>query len=142
MLFVFQRVYRLLFQNHVKMHTVIIGIGSNINASINIPKAMLLLAEIATVNCSSELITTKPIGITDQQDFTNASVNITTELEADELREKLKSIEDKLGRDRTRAKFGPREIDLDIVVFDNEIIDDDYHTRDFLKTLVDTVWKK
>jgi 2-amino-4-hydroxy-6-hydroxymethyldihydropteridine diphosphokinase len=51
-------------------------------------------------------------------------------------------IEDKLGRDRSRPKFGPREIDLDVLMFDGEIVDEDYYTRDFLQILVDQVKKK
>ena len=47
-----------------------------------------------------------------------------------------KKIEDKMGRDRTAPKFGPRNIDLDIVVWNGEIVDDDYYTRDFLQKSV------
>lgn len=124
------------------MHTAIIGIGSNINAKENIQLAMELLSDICVIQDLSPLQTTKPIGITDQDDFSNGAVSVSTQYEAETLRIQLKAIEDKLGRDRTRPKFGPREIDLDIIVFDNEIIDDDYHSRDFVKSLVDIVWKK
>lgn len=124
------------------MHSAIIGIGSNINAMENIHMALELLAKVGIVGELSPLQTTKPIGITDQADFTNGAVAISTQLDVYDLRTQLKLIEDKLGRDRTRPKFGPREIDLDIVVYDNIIIDDDYHSRDFVKTLVDMVWKK
>lgn len=124
------------------MHRVIIGIGSNINAKQNINMAMELLSNVASIVSLSDIITTKPIGITDQADFSNAAVAVQTNLSQEELRHQLKVIEDKIGRDRSRPKFGPREIDLDIVVFDNLIIDDDYHSRSFLKKLVDSVWNK
>jgi len=85
----------------------------------------------------SEMVKTKPIGIDDQPDFTNGAVKISTALNRQNLNLLLKSIEDKLGRDRTVAKFGPRTIDLDIVVWNGEIVDPDYFTRDFLKDSVD-----
>jgi len=44
-----------------------------------------------------------------------------------------------MGRDRTVAKFGPRCIDLDIAVWNGEIVDKDYYTRDFLKKSVDEI---
>nr|WP_321450538.1 2-amino-4-hydroxy-6-hydroxymethyldihydropteridine diphosphokinase [uncultured Carboxylicivirga sp.] len=122
------------------MHKAIIGIGSNINADKNIKEALLLLNKIGQVEKVSEIRITKPIGITDQADFQNGVVLIKTDLHQDALNEQLKIIEDRIGRDRSRPKFGPREIDLDIVVFDNVIVDDDYHSRDFLKELVDSVW--
>nr|WP_319401169.1 2-amino-4-hydroxy-6-hydroxymethyldihydropteridine diphosphokinase [uncultured Carboxylicivirga sp.] len=122
------------------MHKAIIGIGSNINADKNIKEALLLLKKIGQVEKVSEIRITKPIGITDQADFQNGAVLIKTDLHQDGLNEQLKIIEDRIGRDRSRPKFGPREIDLDIVVFDNVIVDDDYHSRDFLKELVDSVW--
>ena len=122
------------------MHTAILGIGSNINPNENIHQAIILLSEVGHVNKLSEIKITKPIGITDQPYFSNGAVLITTELDKSELRKHLKLIEDKLGRDRSRPKFGPREIDLDIVIFDDVVVDDDYHSRDFLKELVNSLW--
>jgi len=122
------------------MHSAILGIGSNINPNENIDQAIILLSEVSHVDKLSEIKVTKPIGITDQADFSNGAVAITTDLNKTELQNQLKLIENKLGRDRSRPKFGPREIDLDIVIFDNVIVDDDYHSRDFLKELVNSVW--
>lgn len=119
------------------MNEVIIGIGSNINAEINISASMKILGKQVEIVKISGLIKTKPIGITNQPDFTNGAVKITTNLNQDDLTKLLKSIEDEMGRDRSAPKFGPRCIDLDIVVWNNEIVDDDYYTRDFLKKSVD-----
>ncbi len=85
----------------------------------------------------SEMVQTKPIGIDNQPDFTNGAVKISTVLNRQDLNLLLKSIEDKLGRDRTVAKLGPSTIDLDIVVWNGEIVDPDYFTRDYLKYSVD-----
>ncbi|MCD6115578.1 2-amino-4-hydroxy-6-hydroxymethyldihydropteridine diphosphokinase, partial [bacterium] len=48
----------------------------------------------------------------------------------------LKDVEKSLKRERTENKFGPRTIDLDIVVWNNAVIDDDVYTRGFLKKAV------
>ncbi len=118
------------------MNEVIIGIGSNINAEENIAKMLEILKREVKVLALSSMIKTKPIGIEDQPDFTNGAVKISTDLERVELNKHLKQIEDKMGRDRSVAKFGPRCIDLDIVVWNGEVVDDDYYTRDFLQKSV------
>jgi len=116
------------------MNDCIISIGSNIDASRNIHKTLdILTLDFSTLDIS-EFISTKPIGIEDQPDFTNGAVRISTDLEYSELQEYLKKLEDQLGRDRSLPKFGPRTIDLDIIVWNGNIIDDDYYTREFLQT--------
>ena len=118
------------------MNAVIIGIGSNIDAESNISKMLKILKEHVEIVKVSEMIKTKPIGIENQPDYTNGAVKISTELNKEDLTVLLKAIEDKMGRDRTVAKFGPRTIDLDIVVWNGEIVDNDYYTRDFLQKSV------
>jgi 2-amino-4-hydroxy-6-hydroxymethyldihydropteridine diphosphokinase len=118
------------------MNAVIIGIGSNIDAELNISKMLEILREHVEIVKVSEMIKTKPIGIENQPDYTNGAVKISTELNKEDLTVLLKAIENELGRDRTVPKFGPRTIDLDIVVWNGEIVDDDYYTRDFLQNSV------
>jgi 2-amino-4-hydroxy-6-hydroxymethyldihydropteridine diphosphokinase len=60
-------------------------------------------------------------------------------MEIADFKNYLKKLEDRLMRDRTTPKFGPRTIDLDIVLWDGEILDPDYHSRDFLKTVVEEI---
>jgi 2-amino-4-hydroxy-6-hydroxymethyldihydropteridine diphosphokinase len=121
------------------MNTCIIGIGSNLDAETNIPKMLEILKNHVEIVKVSAMINTKPIGITDQPDFTNGAVKITTDLNQENLTILLKAIENEMGRDRTVAKFGPRCIDLDIAVWNGEIVDKDYYTRDFLKKSVDEI---
>lgn len=121
------------------MNSVIIGIGSNIDAEKNIADMLQLLKDKVEIVKVSSMIKTSPIGIENQPDFTNGAIKITTELNQGKLSVLLKGIEDQLGRDRTAPKFGPRCIDLDIVVWNGEIVDDDYYTRDFLKKSVDEI---
>ncbi len=120
----------------------VIGLGSNIQADENIPQSIEELRQIVEVVKVAEVMTTQPIGITEQNDFSNSAVLIRVSMSFEALNRQLKSIEDKLGRDRSRPKYGPREIDLDIVVYDDKITDEDYDTRDFLKKLVGQVWSK
>lgn len=121
------------------MNEVIIGIGSNLDAENNIRRVLEILADKFELVKVSEFVKTKPIGITEQPDFTNGAAKIRTILNHNILENILKQIEDQMGRDRTVPKFGPRCIDLDIVVWNEEIVDDDYYTRDFLKKSVQEI---
>ena len=120
-------------------NTAIISIGSNIDAEKNIARMLKILGNEVEIQKVSSLVKTKPIGIEDQPDFTNGALKAKTGMKKDELNRLLKSIEDELGRDRSAPKFGPRTIDLDIVIWNGDIIDDDYHTRDFLQKSVEEV---
>jgi 2-amino-4-hydroxy-6-hydroxymethyldihydropteridine diphosphokinase len=116
-----------------RANTVIVGIGSNIDADAHIRRMLDLLGSRVRILKTSKFITTKPIGITDQPDFTNGAVKIETDLSQDELKALLISIEDQLGRNRQVPRFGPRTMDLDIVIWNGEVVDDDYYSRDFLQ---------
>jgi len=115
------------------MNDCIIGIGSNVEADKNIPKMLSLLAEKVEIIQVSELVQTKPIGIIEQPDYINGAVLIRTEMNLEVLTKYLKKLEDRMGRDRSQKKFGPRSIDLDILIWNNVVIDPDYYTRNFLR---------
>jgi 2-amino-4-hydroxy-6-hydroxymethyldihydropteridine diphosphokinase len=115
------------------MNDCIIGIGSNIDADKNIPDMLRLLEADVQIIRVSKMVRTKPIGIADQADFTNGAVRIKTEMSLTKLSAYLKALEDRMGRDRSQPKFGPRNIDLDILIWNNTIVDQDYYTRDFLR---------
>ena len=120
-------------------HVCIIGIGSNINPQENIANALNILRKENNVIGVSTFIKTSPIGIADQPDFLNGAVKITTDNNVEDYKDYLKEVEDRLMRDRSAQKYGPRSIDLDIVVWDGEILDKDYYRRDFLKKVVDEI---
>lgn len=115
------------------MNDCIIGIGSNIDAEENIARMFRLLANDVEIIQVSELVQTKPIGIIEQDDYTNGAVRIWTEMDLKTLTLYLKKLEDRMGRDRSQKRFGPRNIDLDILIWNNTIIDPDYFTREFLQ---------
>jgi 2-amino-4-hydroxy-6-hydroxymethyldihydropteridine diphosphokinase len=115
------------------MNVVGIGVGSNINPKENIQNAIKLIEERFGEVQSSKMIETEPVGFKDQDNFMNGAFLIRTEKMIDEVKVILKEIENELGRIRTENKFGPRTIDLDVVVFNSEIVDKDFYTRDFVK---------
>lgn len=121
------------------MNVAIVGIGSNLDAGKNIEQMLEILSTHVQIVKISTFINTKPIGIINQPDYTNGAVKINTHLDRTHLELLMKSIEDRMGRDRLAPKFGPRNIDLDLVVWNGEIVDDDYYTRDFLKKTVNEI---
>jgi 2-amino-4-hydroxy-6-hydroxymethyldihydropteridine diphosphokinase len=115
------------------MNDCIIGIGSNIDADRNIPEMFRHLAEKVEIVQVSQMVQTKPIGLAGQADYTNGAVLIRTDMNLEELTLYLKKLEDRMGRDRQQEKSGPRTIDLDILIWNNTIVDPDYFTREFLR---------
>jgi len=120
-------------------HEVVIGLGSNIDPEANLEQAVLELKSRFKVSKLSKWTRTKPIGIQDQPDFYNGALLLETELEQQSLKKELKRIEDILGRDRSLPKFGPRTIDLDILIWNKKVVDEDYYERDFLRKGVEEI---
>jgi 2-amino-4-hydroxy-6-hydroxymethyldihydropteridine diphosphokinase len=120
-------------------HEVVIGLGSNIDPEANLEQAVQELKSRFKVSKRSQWIRTKPIGIQDQPDFYNGALLMETELEQQSLKQELKRIEDILGRDRSLPKFGPRTIDLDILIWNKKVVDEDYYERDFLRKGVEEI---
>ena len=118
------------------INKAIIALGSNIDPKKNVSKARGLLSQKFQIIKESRFIRTKPIGISKQPDFINGVVYIQTENELKQLKRNLKTIETLLGRKKGKEKFGPRTIDLDIVVWNNSIIDTDFYKRPYLKKSV------
>ncbi|GAO30276.1 2-amino-4-hydroxy-6-hydroxymethyldihydropteridine diphosphokinase [Geofilum rubicundum] len=118
---------------------VVIGLGSNLDAVVNMGRALYLLGLRVTVRTVSSFESTPPIGITDQPDFLNGAVLIETSMTREQLASELKLVEDEMGRDRSLPKYGPRVIDLDIIVWNGEVVDDDFYERDFLRRSVEEI---
>ncbi len=116
---------------------VIIGMGSNIDPYVNFSEAIRRLRKLFTVCALSPVRLTKPIGIIDQPDFINSALLLKTSMNQEDVELIMKKIEDDMGRDRTAPKFGPRNIDLDVVIWNGTVVDDDYYQRDFLQEAVE-----
>jgi 2-amino-4-hydroxy-6-hydroxymethyldihydropteridine diphosphokinase len=72
----------------------------------------------------SPLRDTAPVGMVDQPRFLNAAAAVETTLSARELLDRLLGIEQRLGRTREGPRFGPRTIDLDLLLYGEERIDE------------------
>ncbi|MCA9793971.1 MAG: 2-amino-4-hydroxy-6-hydroxymethyldihydropteridine diphosphokinase [Candidatus Eremiobacteraeota bacterium] len=98
------------------MSLAYLDLGSNIEPRASLRRALELLQADFQVKRCSAVFETAPVGITDQPAFWNMAVEIETELLPDELQLKLRAIEDQMGRDRSGPKYGPRNIDIDLIL--------------------------
>jgi 2-amino-4-hydroxy-6-hydroxymethyldihydropteridine diphosphokinase len=108
------------------MTNAFVGIGSNLgDREATLRRAVELLAaeEGIEVVAVSELRETEPVGPVEQGPFVNGAVRLATELPPHELLERLLAIEQRLGRVR-KERFGPRTIDLDLLVYGEQVIDE------------------
>lgn len=125
-----------------------IGIGSNVGdrqANLDGAVDMLRHTKGIEVKAVSPFYNTAPVGYTHQPDFLNGVVEIETTLSSHELLKACQGIEEKLKRVRT-IRWGPRTIDMDILLYDDLIVQDEdliiphprMHEREFvLKPLND-----
>ena len=105
-------------------HTVYVGIGSNMGSrEAMIRNAMLLLNEQRDCQIvkGSSLFVTAPYGYTDQPEFLNGCLEVKTMQSPEQFLDTLHAIEQRLGRERT-IHWGPRTIDLDILLYDDVIM--------------------
>jgi len=99
-------------------------LGSNLgNRKINFEGARNLIEQqCGTIIQLSSLYETAAWGKTDQPSFLNQAMEIETELSAEQLMNQLLKIEKMMGRER-KEKYGPRMIDIDILLFNEEQYD-------------------
>jgi 2-amino-4-hydroxy-6-hydroxymethyldihydropteridine diphosphokinase len=104
-----------------------IGLGSNLgDREGTIRRALELLSagDDIEVTAVSSLEETDPVGYEDQPRFLNGAAALSTELSPRELLERMFAVERQLGRIRTGPRFGPRTIDLDLLLYGQESIDE------------------
>lgn len=125
-----------------RRHKAYIGLGSNMgDKEVHLKKAIEYINDIENIEVKKEssFIVTEPWGYVDQDDFLNSVIEIETILEPSELMDVLLEIEQRLKRERT-LRWGPRTIDLDIIMYDDLISDDEkvilphprMHEREFV----------
>lgn len=106
-----------------------IGIGSNLGNPLEYCRdaiaKMSNLDDLAVLRESS-FYKTEPVGFTDQNDFVNAVCEIRTRLSPGQLLKALKNIEKRMGR-QDEHRWGPRIIDLDILLYGQNVISDKEH---------------
>lgn len=120
-----------------------IGIGSNLDdpvAQVQTALDALALLPDTLFAARSGLYTSTPMGPQDQPDYVNAVAALDTLLSAPELLERLRRIEAEQGRARDGGRWGPRTLDLDLLLYGEETIDrpdlrvphPGLHERDFV----------
>ena len=103
------------------MKLAYVGLGSNLgDREATIRGAVEALPGVVAVSTLRE---TDPVGVTEQPAFLNGAVVLETDLSARELLELLLAVERSLGRER-RERWGPRTIDLDLLLYGDEAIDE------------------
>ena len=102
-----------------------IGLGSNLdNPARQLKRALTALKdapEVSLARCSS-FYRSKPMGPQDQPDFVNAVAALESSLSARALLTRLHAIEDQQGRVRGEQRWGPRTLDLDLLLHGDEVI--------------------
>jgi 2-amino-4-hydroxy-6-hydroxymethyldihydropteridine diphosphokinase len=117
-------------------HDACVLLGSNIDPEENTRSAILRLQDYAQVYAISTTWETKAIG-SPGPDFLNTALLCTTSLSAGEFKETiLCGIEKQMGRIRTSDKNAPRTIDLDIIIFDGELLEPGLWDRLFVALTV------
>jgi 2-amino-4-hydroxy-6-hydroxymethyldihydropteridine diphosphokinase len=107
--------------NHAP-NTIFILLGSNLGDRMaNLSKARTMAEEVGPVLSYSSIHQSAAWGRTDQPDFLNQVITVSTYLEPLELLSKLNQIEAAMGRQRVE-KWGPRLIDLDILFYGNQLV--------------------
>ncbi|MFQ5479962.1 MAG: 2-amino-4-hydroxy-6-hydroxymethyldihydropteridine diphosphokinase [Thermodesulfobacteriota bacterium] len=118
------------------MNRAVISVGSNISPEKNIKAAEGILAREQDLIRVSTFIRTAPVPPAHGDDYLNGAFLIETPLTKKDLEVFLKGVERRLGRKRGHARFAPRTMDLDIIVFNGAIIDDDYYKYGFVQEAV------
>ncbi len=114
------------------MHQVYLSLGSNIQPEVNLPKAVELLQKYGEVRKVSSAWESEAVG-SDGPNFLNACVLFAAPLSRTEVKEKvIHAIETTLGRKRSADKYAPRTIDIDIVLFDEQLCDEKFWKQAFV----------
>jgi 2-amino-4-hydroxy-6-hydroxymethyldihydropteridine diphosphokinase len=104
-----------------------VGLGANLgDREATLLRAVELLGAEPEleVMALSTLRETDPVDFVDQPRFLNGAVELETALPARELLKRLLAVERALGRERTGPRFGPRIVDLDLLLYGEERIDE------------------
>jgi len=107
------------------VHAAYLSVGSNIgDKAANCRRGIQALGAHpgVEVRCCSRLYRTAPVDYTDQDWFVNAAVRVATVLAPEALLDWLLEVERAAGRQRRGVRFGPRVLDLDIILFDDLVL--------------------
>ena len=103
------------------MTVAYVGLGSNLGDREELIRRA---AQLLGAKRVSAIVETEPWGYVEQPKFLNAVAELETQLPARALLDQLLDVERALGRERIGPRWGPRTIDLDLLVFGDETIDE------------------
>lgn len=124
------------------MNKIFLGIGSNLgNRKTNLKEAVAKIAEdIGLVSASSSVYETEPWGFRSENQFLNMVAEVETELSPFDLMTAILLIEAKIGRVRSEEQYSSRIIDIDILLYNDLILDDNNliipHPKIYLRKFV------
>ncbi len=105
------------------MHSAYLSLGSNVgNREAQLRQAVSRLETVGRVRRVSSFYETEPVEFTEQPWFLNCAVALEMSVTPQELMKSILQIEEKMGRRRVQKK-GPREIDIDILLFGDEVVE-------------------
>ena len=108
------------------MYNSLLSLGSNLdNRKMNIENCIKLLKDSRNINVVSvsSMYETSPMYNLNQESFINCVIEIETSLNPLQLIEQTQSIEKKIGKERVLERNQPRKIDIDILTYNDEIVD-------------------
>jgi 2-amino-4-hydroxy-6-hydroxymethyldihydropteridine diphosphokinase len=107
--------------------TAYVAVGSNLgDREATIARALELLDDPPALRLvrTAAVRETAPVGVVDQPPFLNTAVRLETMLRPRELLDRLLAIERRLGRVRTSERWGPRTLDLDLLLYGAAVVDE------------------
>ncbi len=122
--YILHRLLYLILQNNTIMNKAYLSLGSNLgNRRNNINKAISLLKENGTVLLASSYYETEPWNMREGNNFINLVIAFLTPLKPLQLLDFILEVEKRLGRVRTSKEYESRTIDIDILLYNDEIIE-------------------
>ena len=108
------------------MHSALLGMGSNINPEYHLLQASMILRHQYPTSVFSHVYQSAAVGM-QGDDFLNACCFVRGVPERDGLEQWLKEVEDRYFRDRSKGSWKPRTLDLDVLMYDEQVVDDDVY---------------
>ena len=105
---------------------IAIGLGANLGQPDDtLRRALAVLAQLPDIEVikASPLYRTAPLGPPGQPDYCNAAVALATDLPADDLLLRMQGVERAFGRERNGTRWGPRVLDIDLLIYGDAVID-------------------
>ncbi len=107
-----------------RLRPAVLGLGSNIEPYCNLPRAVEMLEGQVKLVAMSRAWETPAVGHAGAPDYINAALLVRTTLDPPELKSRvIRPIEAALGRVRTQDKNAPRPIDIDLLLYDGQVLD-------------------